>query len=84
VNHINGSCELSPHEPTVAEKVTTLIGKPLDVAVRRVYQHISLVALLAWVGLGAMDFPARATARRKRSRTWVTIIGWRSSWRWRR
>ena len=41
-------------QPTIEEKVKTiLIGKPLDLADHRVYQHISLVAFLAWVGLGA-------------------------------
>jgi amino acid transporter len=54
VKHVGGDNELPLNEPTVAEKVTTLIvGKPLDVADRRVFQHISLVAFLAWVGLGA-------------------------------
>ena len=43
-----------PPEQTIEEKVKTLlVGKPLDLADRRVYQHISLVAFLAWVGLGA-------------------------------
>src|SRR5688500_2142101 len=46
--------EVPPEEPTVTEKVTTLlVGKPLDLADRRVYQHISLIAFFAWVGLGA-------------------------------
>src|SRR3989442_802427 len=46
--------EVPPDEPTVTEKVKTLlVGKPFDLADKRVYQHISLVAFLAWVGLGA-------------------------------
>jgi amino acid transporter len=49
-----GDHELPPDKPTVTEKVTTLIvGKPLDLADRRVYHHIALAAFLAWVGLGA-------------------------------
>lgn len=49
-----GDHELPPDEPTVTEKVTTLIvGKPLDLGDHRVYQHISLIAFFAWVGLGA-------------------------------
>jgi amino acid transporter len=41
-------------KPTIEEKVKTLlVGKPLDLGDHRVYQHISLVAFLAWVGLGA-------------------------------
>lgn len=32
---------------------TLLVGKPRDLADKSVYQHISLVAFLAWVGLGA-------------------------------
>ncbi len=39
---------------TLPEKVKTLlIGKPRDLKDREVFQHISLVAFLAWVGLGA-------------------------------
>ena len=30
-----------------------LVGKPLDLADRSIYQHVSLIAFLAWVGLGA-------------------------------
>ncbi|MFN0016657.1 MAG: APC family permease [Pirellulaceae bacterium] len=30
-----------------------LVGKPLDLADRSVYHHVSLIAFLAWVGLGA-------------------------------
>jgi amino acid transporter len=46
--------ELPAEQPTIEEKVKTLlVGKPFDLADRRVYQHISLVAFLAWVGLGA-------------------------------
>ena len=30
-----------------------LVGKPLDLADRSIYHHVSLVAFLAWVGLGA-------------------------------
>jgi amino acid transporter len=41
-------------QPTIEEKVKTiLIGKPLDLADSRVFKHVSLVAFLAWVGLGA-------------------------------
>jgi amino acid transporter len=39
---------------TLQEKVKTiLIGKPRNLADRSVFKHISLVAFLAWVGLGA-------------------------------
>lgn len=30
-----------------------LVGKPLDLADRSIYHHVSLIAFLAWVGLGA-------------------------------
>ena len=54
VHQVFAEHEVPPDEPTVTEKVKTLlVGKPLDLADRRVYQHISLVAFLAWVGLGA-------------------------------
>jgi amino acid transporter len=43
-----------PLSPTIEEKVKTLlVGRPLDLEDSRVFQHISLVAFLAWVGLGA-------------------------------
>ncbi len=46
--------EVAAELPTISEKFKTLlVGKPLDLADRRIYHHISLVAFLAWVGLGA-------------------------------
>ena len=46
--------EIPEDQPSIREKVKTLlVGRPLDLGDRRVYQHISLVAFLAWVGLGA-------------------------------
>jgi amino acid transporter len=46
--------EVPPEQPTVTEQVKTLlVGKPFDLTDQRVYHHISLVAFLAWVGLGA-------------------------------
>src|SRR5262245_16756102 len=54
VRQVFADQEIPPDQPTVTEKVTTLlVGKPLDLGDRRVYHHISLVAFLAWVGLGA-------------------------------
>jgi amino acid transporter len=46
----------SPDEPRpslFARLRRTLIGPPRDLADRSIFQHISLVAFLAWVGLGA-------------------------------
>ncbi len=44
----------SEEHATLQEKVKTiLIGKPRDLSDRSVFTHISLVAFLAWVGLGA-------------------------------
>ncbi len=44
----------SEEPETLQEKVKTiLIGKPRNLADRSVFKHISLVAFLAWVGLGA-------------------------------
>ncbi len=41
-------------EPTLAEKVRhVVVGKPKDLADKRVFHHLSLIAFLAWVGLGA-------------------------------
>lgn len=46
--------EIADDQPTVTEKVKTLlVGRPLDLGDRQVYKHISLIAFLAWVGLGA-------------------------------
>src|SRR5262245_37150841 len=54
VHAVFGDNEVPPDQPTVTEKVKTLlVGRPLDLADKQVYHHISLVALLAWVGLGA-------------------------------
>src|SRR6478752_9316285 len=54
VRTVFGDHEVPPDQPTVTEKVKSLlVGKPLDLADKQVYQHISLVAFLAWVGLGA-------------------------------
>ncbi len=54
VRQIDSEREVPPEQPTVTEKVRTLlVGKPLDLGDERVYRHISLVAFLAWVGLGA-------------------------------
>jgi amino acid transporter len=41
-------------KPTLPEKVKTLlVGKPRNLADQSVFRHVSLVAFLAWVGLGA-------------------------------
>jgi amino acid transporter len=41
-------------EPGLQQTVKTLlVGKPLDLADHSIHQHISLIAFLAWVGLGA-------------------------------
>jgi amino acid transporter len=41
-------------EPTLPDRLKTLlIGKPRDFQDRAIFKHISLIALLAWVGLGA-------------------------------
>ena len=46
--------EVPPEEPTIQDQVKTLlVGKALDLGDRRVYQHLSLAAFFAWVGLGA-------------------------------
>ena len=44
-----------PEEPpTLPERLKTLlIGKPRDLADKSLFRHVSLVAFLAWVGLGA-------------------------------
>jgi amino acid transporter len=40
--------------PTVGERIKRLlIGKPRDLADQSIFRHVSLIAILAWVGLGA-------------------------------
>ncbi|HZL87867.1 MAG TPA: APC family permease [Pirellulaceae bacterium] len=54
VREVHAEHEIAADVPTISEKVATLlVGKPLDLRDRRIYHHISLVAFLAWVGLGA-------------------------------
>lgn len=46
--------ELDADQPAFHQRVKTLlIGRPRDLRDRRVFHHISLIAFLAWVGLGA-------------------------------
>jgi amino acid transporter len=41
-------------DPTIAEKVRrVVVGKPKELGDKRIFHHLSLVAFLAWVGLGA-------------------------------
>ncbi|MGQ9574905.1 MAG: APC family permease [Thermoguttaceae bacterium] len=41
-------------EPSLPERLKTLlIGKPRDLADKSLFRHVSLIAFLAWVGLGA-------------------------------
>src|SRR5688500_17554207 len=54
VQEVTPQRELPPEPPTMEEKVKTLlVGKPLSLEDKQVFKHISLVAFLAWVGLGA-------------------------------
>jgi amino acid transporter len=43
----------SQEEPLLHRVKTLLIGKPRDLTDQSVFSHVSLVAFLAWVGLGA-------------------------------
>ncbi len=41
-------------EPTLPDRLKTLIiGRPRDLADKSIFTHVSLIAFLAWVGLGA-------------------------------
>src|SRR5437899_412312 len=54
IQGIFGEHDAPPDQPRVTDKVKTLlVGKPLDLKDQRIYHHLSLVAFLAWVGLGA-------------------------------
>jgi amino acid transporter len=50
--------EVAPGEPIAASPIpklikTFLIGKPRDLQDQTIFHHVSLIAFLAWVGLGA-------------------------------
>src|SRR6187549_3608716 len=54
VQEINASEIPVEEAPQLGSAVKNiLVGKPLDLADRSVYHHVSLIAFLAWVGLGA-------------------------------
>jgi len=54
VSEITGSATPEQQNGTFADRVKTiLIGKPRDLADESIFHHLSLVAFLAWVGLGA-------------------------------
>jgi amino acid transporter len=51
---IDGAPLPEGEERTLPDKLKTLIiGKPRDLADQSIFKHVSLVAFLAWVGLGA-------------------------------
>jgi amino acid transporter len=51
---VDGAPLIQEDHPTLRQRVKTLlIGKPRDLADKSIFKHISLVAFLAWVGLGA-------------------------------
>ena len=51
---VQGVGEIDPRGATLPGRVKTLlIGRPRDLADQRVFHHVSLIAFLAWVGLGA-------------------------------
>ncbi len=46
--------DISEHEPTVIERVKrTLIGAPRNVSEPSIFHKLSLIPILAWIGLGA-------------------------------
>ena len=67
---------------------TLLIGKRRDLHDQSIFRHVSLVAFLAWVGLGADGLSSSCYGPPEAFEHWSaaacrTII-WRSFWRWRR
>ena len=85
VRQVFADHEIPPDQPTVTEKVKTLlVGKPLDLADKRVYHHISLVAFLAWVGLGADGLSSSCYGPSEAFEHLQSIITWRSFSLWRR
>jgi amino acid transporter len=54
VQEVDPDKELPPEPASLGDTVKTiLVGKPLNIEDKAVHQHISLIAFLAWVGLGA-------------------------------
>src|SRR5262245_59269502 len=54
IREVQSDEPLASDTPSISDKFKTLlVGKPLDLTDRRIYHHVSLVAFLAWVGLGA-------------------------------
>lgn len=51
---VKGIVAPESEEPTLPHRVKTfLVGRPRDLRDEKVFHHVSLVAFLAWVGLGA-------------------------------
>lgn len=72
--------ELPPEPPSIPETVKTiLVGKPLNIEDRSVHQDISLIAFLAWVGLGADGLssscygPAEAFLHLGKEHTYIAV-----------
>lgn len=54
IDSVTPNTEGDENDQPLTETIKTiLIGKPRDLADKRLFKHISLVAFLAWVGLGA-------------------------------
>ncbi len=51
---VDGAPLPDAEEPTLPDRLKTLlIGRPRDLADQAIFKHVSLIAFLAWVGLGA-------------------------------
>ena len=81
---INGGPTPESDEPSLSDRLKTLIiGKPRNLADQSIFKHVSLVAFLAWVGLGADGLssscygPPEAFMQSRR-----TSLTWRSFWPW--
>jgi hypothetical protein len=70
--------------PTIRAKLkSALIGKPRDLEDQSIFRHVTLVAFLAWVGLGA-DGLSSSCYGPPEAFQHPAIRIWRSSCRWRR
>ena len=60
-----------------------LLGKPRDVKDSTLAHKLSLIAFLAWVGLGADGLSSSAYGPEEAYRHSASIRIWRFCWRWR-
>ena len=81
---IDGAPLPEGEEPTLPDRLKTLlIGKPRDWQDQSIFTHVSLVAFLAWVGLGADGLSSSCYGPAEAFHQPATAIAtWPSFWPW--